>query len=111
MSPVRSFVLVSLLLLAACGGRSQGSSFGKGPSSAKPDDKVETRLGLLAIGLAVATAGAVLSTLPWVIRILRTIGGSGPFEPPLALFSLVWLLLAPLLVWQIVIARRALTHT
>jgi hypothetical protein len=61
---------------------------------------------LMAIGLAVLTAGSVAILAPLMVGVLGAIGGDD-WEPVLGVFALTYLLLAGLLVWQIQLMVRA----
>jgi O-antigen/teichoic acid export membrane protein len=64
------------------------------------------RIALTTSGLALVTLASLisLSSLAW--DILRLCCGQD-WDPALAVFLLVWLLLIPLAVWQVSVARRA----
>lgn len=61
---------------------------------------------LLSIGLAVTTLVALMVLAPLVIKILRSCC-SGAWLPADAIFLLLWVLLLPLPLWQVSIAREA----
>jgi len=68
--------------------------------------KTYRRIGIMATCLAIITGAALLSLFPIASEIIDTCC-HGAWEPTFAVFLLVWLLLVPLMGWQIAIARSA----
>lgn len=64
------------------------------------------QVAALCAGLAVITGGAFVSLAPLVLDVLGTCC-KGRVDAPLVVFALVWILLAPLIVWQVALTRRA----
>jgi hypothetical protein len=61
---------------------------------------------MTASGLSLVTLTSLISLAPLTLAILGACCG-GDWEPVLALFLIVWLLLIPLWVWQFLIALSA----
>jgi len=65
------------------------------------------RIGSMAAGLAVLTAASVLALLDWFLDAAEATIERDPYEPALAIFSISWVLLLVLVLWQVWIAQAA----
>lgn len=65
------------------------------------------RVAAVAAVLAVVTAISWLTLVPLGLDVVRTCC-SGSSEPVLQIFDLVWMLMVPLVVWQVLVALGAL---
>ncbi len=63
-------------------------------------------VSMLCVGLAVVTGAAIASLTPLFANVMGSIGGS-EWDATFAVFGLTYLLLIGLLVWQVLLARRA----
>jgi len=63
-------------------------------------------VSMVCVGLAVVTGAAIASLTPLFANVMGSIGGS-EWDAIFAVFGLTYLLLIGLLVWQVLLARRA----